>query len=57
MKMKNYASGLALSCLILLAACAPAPITGAAGYRAWLSRRNALHPVTNRATDQRPPAD
>ncbi|WVM88869.1 Rz-like lysis system protein LysB [Halopseudomonas pachastrellae] len=32
-------------------------ITGAAGYRAWLSRRNALHPVTNRATDQRPPAD
>ena len=25
MKMKNYASGLAQSCLILLAACAPAP--------------------------------
>ena len=32
-------------------------ITGAADYRAWLSRRNALHPVTNATTGQRPPAD
>lgn len=32
-------------------------ITGAAAYRDWLSRRNALHPVTNAATGQRPPAE
>lgn len=32
-------------------------ITGAAAYRDWLSRRNAMHPVGNPAADQRPPAD
>lgn len=32
-------------------------ITGAADYRDWLSRRNALHPDTNAATGQRPPAE
>lgn len=32
-------------------------ITGAADYQAWLSRRNALHPVGNTAPAQRHPAD
>ncbi|WP_321346610.1 Rz-like lysis system protein LysB [Halopseudomonas oceani] len=32
-------------------------ITGAAAYRDWLSRRNAMHPVPNAAADQRSPAD
>lgn len=32
-------------------------ITGAAAYQDWLSSRDALHPVSNPAADQRPPAD
>jgi LysB family phage lysis regulatory protein len=32
-------------------------ITGAAAYQDWLSRRDALHAVSNPAADQRPPAD
>tara|TARA_R110000868_G_scaffold12393_1_gene59407 strand:- start:332 stop:793 length:462 start_codon:yes stop_codon:yes gene_type:complete len=32
-------------------------ITGAADYQAWLSRRNALHPLGNATPEQRQPAD
>jgi len=32
-------------------------ITGAADYQAWLSRRNALHPLGHPTTEQRQPAD
>lgn len=32
-------------------------ITGAANYQAWLSRRNALHPLGNATPEQRQPAD